>query len=194
MASHPAKKQRGRLHLKCNLAGVAGGVLYEFRGKIGHCRPAATGASTAGGVMVTLLFVTGWARSLLRAGSWALALRTCLLYSQPKLITNRRSWWPVRHGGRCGSHQKSPPRRGLLFFYSHTPAIFTPAPQSGGAQPLLASLLGAVPYSCSCSLTWGQNGTEPDTVVPARRGANDAFRRPAVIRVGVPTATPQHTG
>ena len=44
------------------------------------------------------------------------------------------------------------------------------------------------------SLTWGQNGTEPEVaVVPVRRAAVAAVRRPAVERVGVPTAAPIHT-
>ena len=41
-------------------------------------------------------------------------------------------------------------------------------------------------------LTWGQDNTEPDTVVPEVRAAVVAIRRPAVTRVVVPTAPAAH--
>ena len=50
------------------------------------------------------------------------------------------------------------------------------------------------PLSLPCSwLTWGQDGAEPDAVDAARRVVAAAIRRPAVERIGVPTAAPKHT-
>ena len=71
-------------------------------------------------------------------------------------------------------------------------STLTPAPQAGGARPSLRHACSAL-FLLSNSLTWGQNGTEPQEAVPDRRAVVVAVRRPAEDRVVAPTAAPIHT-
>jgi len=104
--------------------------------------------------------------------------------------------FPRRRAHGCG--QKCPrsannlaPCAGFSFSKRTHSAILAPAPEAGVARSTRAAT--PVPLSLFSSLTWRQDGAEPEVGVMARRVVVVAIRRPAVRRVAVPTAAPNHT-